>query len=238
MLRLSTGRQINSGKDDPAGLIASEQLSSEIAAIEAESKAYQRMDSNATTSDGRISQLSGLYSDLNGLVVQGANTACMSYAERDAIQMQIDTTVSSIQSITGDAVTSLEGISMPNDGNAEAATSLTNAANIAATLVSGGTNNLASGNFVAAQDAINEAIGNVTTVRGTIGAYQLYTLQTSMNSNDVAVENLYAARSNILDTDYAKETSKMALYQTLTKAGYKMLSTTQSLSGYMLDLFR
>lgn len=237
MMRLATGRRINSGRDDPAGLIASEQLSSEIAALEAETQSYQRMDSNATIAEGSSAQLSTLYSDLNGLVVQGANTAGMSDAERDAIQMQIDTTVGSIQSLTGGAVASLDGISLPDGGNADAAASLSGAYNAAASLVSGGENSLASGNCDAAQAAVASAISYVSTVRGTVGAYQRNTLQASLNSNGVALENLYAARSSILDTDYAQETGRLAVSKTLVKAGFEMVSTAQSLSGWVLDLF-
>ena len=59
-----------------------------------------------------------------------------------------------------------------------------------------------------------------------------------MNSNNVALENLYAARSSIQDTDYAQEASKLAMNQTLVKAGFQVLSTTQRLSGQVLDLLR
>jgi flagellin len=238
MTRLATARRINSGSDDPAGLITVEQLSSEIAALETQQQSYERAYSKATIADGSSAQLSTLYGDLNSLVVQGANTAGMSDAERDAIQMQIDTTVAGIQRLTGDAVTSLDGISLPDGGNVDAAASLTAASVAAASLVSGGANSLASGNYDAAQTAITGAIGGVATVRGTIGAYQSDTLQTALDSGAVAIENLYAARSRIQDTDYAEEFSRLAMYQTLSEASFQMVNTTQKLSGSVLDLFR
>ena len=75
MKRLASGRRINSGKDDPAGLIAATRLEAAIASLEAESRAIQRTNANANIADGHLSQLSEMSADLQGLVVAGANTA-------------------------------------------------------------------------------------------------------------------------------------------------------------------
>ena len=128
--------------------------------------------------------------------------------------------------------------SIKYSGNAAAAIQLKDAITSAAAIASGGANSLASGNLEVAQAAVAGAISNVATVRGRIGAYQSDTLQTSINSNNVALENLYAARSSILDTDYAQETSKLAMYKTLVQAGVQVVSTTQELSARVLDLLR
>jgi flagellin len=238
LLRLATGRRLNSGKDDPAGLINAERLSAEIAALDAQTRSLQRMDANANIAEGRAAQLSGMLAELNGLLVQGANSAGMSDPERDAIQTQIDTTVDSIRSLGGDAVSAIGGINLPDGGNAVAQAQINAAVAAAQTLASGGENNLASGNLGAAQSILRGAIGDVASVHGTIGAYQLYTIQTNINSNHVALENLQAARSSILDTDFGAEVSNLVRYKILTKGGIKVLHLANNQVGNILDLFQ
>ena len=152
--RLATGKRINSGKDGPADLISAEQLSAAIRALEAENRTVQRMDANANISEGHASQLSSLYNDLNALVVSSANQAGMSDAEIEANQMQIDSIVTSIERISGDTVSSLEGVDLPDGGNAEVEGLVNGALASVQSLKSGGANSLASGNFEAAQTAI------------------------------------------------------------------------------------
>jgi flagellin len=234
--RLSTGRRINAGKDDPAGLIASEQLASEIEALEAASASLSRADANANIADGNIGQLLGLMGELNGLVVQGANTAGMSDAERDAIQLQIDSTVDSIQRITGEAVSSLYGFNLPDNGNAEVAALLNGASAGALSVASGGANSLASGNYEAAQSAIESALLDVATARGEIGAFQKNTLEPLYNAKQIAIENLSESKSRIVDTDYAVETSKLARSQILTQASVNILKIAQDQAKQVLNL--
>ena len=234
--RLATGKKINSGKDGPAALICAERLAAEIKALEAESESLRRMDANAAIADGRTQQLSSLMSDLNGLVVASANQAGMSDAEIAANQLQIDSIVSSIQRITGESVSSLEGIDLPDGGNAELEGLLNGAAAAVASLASGGANSLSSGNFEAAQQAIKGAIQDVATVRGTIGAYQKNTLEPRLNSNQVAIENLMDSKSRISDTDFALETSNLSRLNVLTATSAKVLKIAQQQSERVLSL--
>jgi len=115
--RLATGRRINSGKDDPAGLIAATHLEAAIAALDAESRAIQRVNANANIADGHASQLSTMMSDLRGLVVASANSGALSDAEIAANQMQIDSLAAGIQRFAQDAIGSLDGISLPDGGH-------------------------------------------------------------------------------------------------------------------------
>lgn len=234
--RLSTGKRINSGKDDPAGLIAAERLAMELKALEAESRALSRQDANANITDGHMSQLSSMMSELNGLVVASANTAGMSDAEIQANQMQIDSLASSIQRFTGDAVKSLDGVDLPDGGNAEVAALLNGASAAVASLVSGGSNSLASGNFEAAQAAIKGAISDMATARGTVGAYQKNTIGPRLNANQVAFENLAESKSRILDADFAVETSNLSRLKILTTSGMKVLKIAQQQSERVLGL--
>ena len=92
MNRLATGRRINSGKDDPAGLISSERLAADIRALEAESRSYQRVNSNANITEGPASQLSAMYPALHTLVLSGAHQAGMSDAAVPAHPVPADNT--------------------------------------------------------------------------------------------------------------------------------------------------
>ena len=72
--RLSTGYRINSGKDDPAGLIASESLRSEQMATQTAISNAQRADNVVATADGGLGEVSNLLTQLTSLVSNSANS--------------------------------------------------------------------------------------------------------------------------------------------------------------------
>ncbi|MBY0311541.1 MAG: flagellin, partial [Phycisphaerales bacterium] len=76
--RLSTGLRINRGKDDPAGLIASEKLRSEKNSINAAIGNAERADQVVNIAEGGLSEVSSLLTELQGLVTNTANTAGLS----------------------------------------------------------------------------------------------------------------------------------------------------------------
>lgn len=95
--RLSTGLKINSGADDPAGLIASESLRSEISGITQSIDNGQRASNVISTADASLSEVSALLLSIKGTIVQSANSGALSQDELNANQLQVD---SAIQSIT------------------------------------------------------------------------------------------------------------------------------------------
>lgn len=99
--RLSTGLQINSGKDDPAGLIASENLRQEQTGITTAISNAQRAGNVIGTAEGGLSEVSGLLNQLQGLVGQSANSGGLSTDEIAANQSQVDTILSTINRIAG-----------------------------------------------------------------------------------------------------------------------------------------
>jgi flagellin len=99
--RLSTGLQINSGKDDPAGLIASENLRQEQTGITTAIANSQRAGNVIGTAEGGLSEVSGLLNQLQGLVGQSANSGGLSSDEVAANQLQVDTVLSTINRIAG-----------------------------------------------------------------------------------------------------------------------------------------
>ncbi len=236
LTKLSTGQRINSGKDDPAGLISAEQLKTELAVLEAESRSLERADRQANITEGHGSQASALLTELNGLVVAGSNTAGMSQAEIDAIQMQIDNTVAGVERISGDTRTALGGLALPGNGNADIGALLDDVSSGLRSITSSGANSLASGNFDAAQAVVKTATQNVATARGILGAYQKYTIAPTLHANAVARENLSASLSRIVDTDYAQETSNLTRRQILTQSTVQVLKAAREEHARVIDL--
>lgn len=110
--RLSTGLRINRGKDDPAGLIASENLRSEKAAINAAIGNADRADQVANIAEGGLQEISNLLTDLQGLITSTANTAGLSDQEREANQLQIDSILQTVDRIADS--TSFQGKKLLN----------------------------------------------------------------------------------------------------------------------------
>lgn len=100
LTRLSTGLRINSGKDDPAGLIASQQLGSEINSIGQSIKNSQRAGNIIATADAALGEVSSLLSDIRTLVQSSANKGAVSSAEIAANQVQVDNALDAITRIS------------------------------------------------------------------------------------------------------------------------------------------
>lgn len=99
LTRLSTGLRINSGKDDPAGLIASESLRSDITSINKALSNTQRANQIIGTADSALGQVSSLLNDIRGLVTEAANNGALSDDEIAANQLQIDSSLEAINRI-------------------------------------------------------------------------------------------------------------------------------------------
>lgn len=99
LTRLSTGLRINSGKDDPAGLIASEALRSDITSINKAISNTQRASQIIATADSALGQVSSLLNDVRGLVVEAANKGALSDDEIAANQLQVDSSLEAINRI-------------------------------------------------------------------------------------------------------------------------------------------
>lgn len=97
--RLSTGLRINRGKDDPAGLIASEILRSEIRGIEQAIENSQRAINVISTAEGALNEISSLLLDVRALINHAANDGAISSDEKAADQLQIDSLLEAIDRI-------------------------------------------------------------------------------------------------------------------------------------------
>ncbi|MEZ6318176.1 MAG: flagellin [Phycisphaerales bacterium] len=110
--RLSTGLQISRGKDDPAGLIASENLRSELAALDAAVGNGTRADQVINIAEGGLQEISNSLTELQGLLTQSANAAGLSDDEKEANQLQIDSILQTIDRLSGS--TSFQGTKLLN----------------------------------------------------------------------------------------------------------------------------
>jgi flagellin len=118
--RLSTGFRINRGKDDPAGLIASENLRAEKAAISAAIKNGERAEQVMNVAEGGLQEINNLLIELQSLVGQSANEAGITTEEKEANQLQIDSILQTIDRIADS--TSFNGVKLLN-GNFDYTTS-------------------------------------------------------------------------------------------------------------------
>ncbi|PQO33759.1 flagellin [Blastopirellula marina] len=105
--RLSTGLRINRGKDDPAGLIASESLRSDITNVEKAITNSERANQLIATADSALGQVSQLLNDIRGLISEAANTGALSDDQVAANQLQIDSSLEAIDRIA--QITSFQG---------------------------------------------------------------------------------------------------------------------------------
>src|SRR3954447_11399946 len=110
--RLSSGLRINRGADDPAGLIASEGLRSEISGINQAVDNSQRASNVISTAEGALSEVASMLLNIKGLVVQAANSGALSQDEIAANQLQVDSAVESITRISN--TTTFAGLHLIN----------------------------------------------------------------------------------------------------------------------------
>ena len=118
--RLSTGLRINRGKDDPSGLIASENLRAEKTAITQAITNGERAENIISIAEGGLTEIQDQLNNLEGLVDSAASSAGLSDEEKEAIQLQIDGILGSIDRVADQ--TSFQGVKLLN-GNFEFLTS-------------------------------------------------------------------------------------------------------------------
>src|SRR6185503_4834118 len=110
--RLSSGLRINRGADDPAGLIASETLRSEISGVHQAIDNSSRASNVIATAEGALQEVASLLLNIKDLVVEAANTGALSPDEIAANQLQIDSAVESVTRISN--TTTFAGLHLIN----------------------------------------------------------------------------------------------------------------------------
>ncbi len=89
-----------------------------------------------------------------------------------------------------------------------------------------------------AANVVNEALTQITTLRGRLGAFQSTTLQTNINTLSATVDNLTSAQSSIQDADFASETANLTRAQILVQSGTSVLQIANQLPQQVLALLQ
>ena len=110
--RLSTGLRINRGSDDPAGLIISERLRSEIRGVDKAIDNAERASNVISTAEAALAEVSELLNSIKALTVEAANVGALSKEEIEANQLQVDSAIDSITRIA--STTSFAGLKLLN----------------------------------------------------------------------------------------------------------------------------
>ena len=259
MTQLSTGLRINSAKDDPAGLIASELFRAEIAASNAAAKNTVMANSMLNIAESGMSQISNLLIEAKGLAVEAANSGTMTPEMLKANQMQMNAILDSVDRISGMTnwlgkplldgsmsaekggalfqlgpdVVSSQQVTVPVEG---ARTSqVGDATGTLMDLRSGGAASLVS-NPALADRILSSAISQISMQRGEIGATQKYTLDPNLNALQDSIVALTGAKSMISDADYALTVSNMVRDQILLQAGFGALGQINQNKSYLASL--
>ena len=103
---------------------------------------------------------------------------------------------------------------------------------------SGGEYALTNGGASQAAKIVEEAIRQISILRGRLGAFEKNTLDTNVNQLQIATENLTAAESSIRDLDFAQETSNLTRAQILVNAGTSVLAIANQTPQSVLSLLR
>ena len=261
MTQLSTGLRINSGKDDPAGLIASELMRAEITATNAAIKNAERANLMMNVAESGMRQISNLLNEAKGLAVESANTGAMSPAQIEANQLQMNEILNSIDRFSSTTnwlgKPLLDGSFSASNGGAtfqigpqvvanqqvNVGIESTRTANVGssmgtlADLRSGGAAALAT-NPALADTILSSAISQIATQRGSIGATQKYTLDASIAYLQDSLVQSTAANALISNTDFALAASNLMRDQILLRTGMNTLGISNQNAAYASSLLR
>jgi flagellin len=105
-------------------------------------------------------------------------------------------------------------------------------------LKTGGTDVLSSDSLTDAASVVEQAINQVATLRGQLGALQKNVLESNIKSLQSTLEQVTAAESNIRDADFAEETAALTRSQILVQAGTSVLAIANQSPQNVLSLLQ
>ncbi|NKJ41390.1 flagellin [Novosphingobium sp. SG720] len=265
MQRLSTGKRINSSKDDAAGLAITTTMTSQIQGMQQGVRNANDGISMAQTADGALNEVTNMLQRIRELAVQ-AKSATYQDSDRTAMQSEVSNLTAQISDVLNN--------SLFNGNNMFKVMTSTPAADGSDDLTldiqaGADTNNVVTlrsvafdgqvlfGSGLSAYDAtatqaldvsdatvaattmdnVDSALIQVNAVRAEFGAGQ-NRLQSVVNNLTDNVTNLSDARSRILDTDYSAETTAMAKAQILAQASTAMISQANQNQQNVLTLLK
>jgi len=256
--RLSSGKRINSGADDAAGLQIADSLSANTSALNQSVRNANDGNSVAQIADGALEQVTTLLTRAVTLATE-ASTGTTDAAGRaslnnefTSIQQEIGRIASTV-SFNGAQVLknggTLNGSLNVFVGDTNGASSINvqigtiTVTGGSVSSVNGGSTDLSAVKLTNAAGAatalttIKTALSNVSNMRANIGA-GMNRLQSAITVLQTQSQNTQAAESNIRDANIAEEVSNMTKYQILAQSGMAALSQANSSSQSILSLLR
>jgi flagellin len=251
MERLSSGLRVNSAKDDAAGLAIANGMTSQIRGMGVAVRNANDGISLAQTAESAMGEITNTLQRMRDLGVQAANTGAVSDSDRDKLQTEFKELNDELSRITENTEFNGKkiingalsgGVKFQVGANTAADNQITiditnmstTLANVTAASIGGAAS---SANVLAAIDSIDNAIQDIDTSRAKLGAVQ-NRFTTTISNLQSSIENQSAARSRIMDTDFAQETAALSRNQILQQAGTAMLSQANQASQSVMGLLR
>ena len=251
--RLSSGLRINSAKDDAAGLAIANRMDAQARGMNVAIRNANDGISLAQTAEGGLGKVSDMLQRMRELAIQSAN-ASNTVIDRDSLNNEFRQLADEVgrtlggttfngQAILGAAAGSLNfqigpdatafdtlTVATINLSTASAITSVTTATSA---LISGTTGS----NALSMISVIDTALETINSERSRYGAMQ-NRFEAIISNLQLASENQSAARSRIMDADFAAETAALTRAQILQQAGMAMLSQANQIPQQVLQLLK
>ncbi len=240
--RLSSGLRINSSKDDAAGLAIAEKMSSQSRGMTVAMRNANDGISTAQTAEAGLATVATHLQRMRELATQAASGQYDS-ANRAALDKEFSALSSEITRALD--ATNFNGTKLLDGAYTGIAfqigSTTSSESQISITINSIDVSSLTSisdvASATAAMSALDTAIDTVSSSRADLGALQSR-FEGVLSQLSSAKENTEAARSRIMDADYAAETANLSRAQILQQAGTAMLAQANALPQNVLSLLQ
>ncbi|HJV67939.1 flagellin domain-containing protein [Ideonella sp.] len=253
MQRLSSGMRVNSAKDDAAGLAIAERMNAQVRGMNVAVRNANDGISLAQTAEGALSKVGDSLQRMRELAIQARNWTNSS-SDKDSLNKEFAELQSEIsrvlggttfngKAILGADATTMDfqiGANTTTDDMISISTSnMVTATDITAVTVSTTVIDATAtvGAIATVIDNIDLALDLVNNTRATYGATQSR-FDAIISNLQQAVENQAAARSRIMDADFAAETAAMSRAQILQQAGTAMVAQANQLPQQVMRLLQ
>lgn len=235
--RLSSGKRINNARDDAAGFAIAERMDAQARGMAVAMRNASDGISLTQVAEGGLDEIGSMLQRMRQLAVQSANGSNTS-SDQNNLQAEFTQLNGELNRIT--TITEFNGFEILGadagtftfqvGANSSDTTSVTTANLTAITADIGST-----GNANAAIDDLDAAIDEVTTLRSSLGAAQSR-FASAIGNLRVGMESQAAARSRIVDADFAVETSNFTRAQILQQAGTAMVAQANAQPRTIMSL--
>lgn len=245
LFRLSSGRRINTGADDAAGLAIADGLKGQIRALDQAVRNANDGVSFLQIGDGALAEVTNLLHRAVTLAEEAATstTGATGITALNAEYLEIQSEINRIGTDTTYNGTSIFGAALQvwvgDTSNASTAATI----DVSISTLSSGAMGLTSAGFTSTSEAqaelsnLQSALQTVAGYRGTLGA-GINRLQSAMSVIASQSQNITAAESQIRDANMAQEVANLTKFQILSQAGISSLTNANASAQNVLSLFR